>query len=229
MLFINTVYSHISNQKHVDQVLEETKQISAQQIEGNKAVIEDSLHRGADIKVSNQSSLEDADEAISYEFDLISPVNSISDAPLNTNLVIGQLYLPESEINVPILEGISKDNLNNGASTLKPNQKLGKENYALASFNVNEKAFLFSNLSQVEENQTVYLSDKEMVYEYEVSNVYRSEDTIKSLSSDDKGAVLTLVTHNTESDAYSVVQADYKVSYSIKDSTKDIKEIFLPE
>lgn len=233
LLFINTVYSHISNKNHVENVIETTNQMSSQQIEVNKAVIENSSQKDLNTTVVSQSNLESSTEvsdiAISYEFGGVTPVSSISHDPLNTNLVIGQLYFPELDINVPILEGVSKENLNNGAGTLKPGQDFGTGNYALASFNVDEKAFLFSNLVHAAQNQIIYLSDKEMVYEYIVSNIYKNEDTLEPYISDNEGTVLTLVTHNSESDTHFIVEADYKYSYSINDSTSDIKETFLPE
>lgn len=235
LVLINTVYSHVSTQNHVENVLEETKQVSATQIEGNKTVIEDTLNKESNITVSNQGTLSDSKEKssdkISYNFDVISPISSMSyDAKFNTSLVIGQLYIPEIELNLPILEGISKDNLYNGASTLKSNQTFKEGNFSLASFNVSEESFLFSNLKTMTAGQSIYATDKQTVYEYEISTISEVKENISKWISDDKSKTITLITHsNGNEDSYIVVQADFKYSYSINEATKELTQVFLPK
>ena len=52
----------------------------------------------------------------------------------NKNLpVIGAIAIPSVEINLPIFKGLSNVALLTGAGTMKENQVMGKNNYALAS------------------------------------------------------------------------------------------------
>lgn len=224
LLFLNTVYFHVTNQNHVEKVLDETKNISAQQIEGNKDVIEKLYNSESDI------TSKDSSKKISHNFDVINPVSSMtSDAVFNKDLVIGQLYIPDLERNLPILEGTSQDNLYNGASTLKPNQKLGEGNFALASLNISEKEYLFSNLNQVQEGHSIYATDKKMIYEYEISKISEINEDINQSIGDDESKIITLVTHNNnDEDSHIIIKADFKYSYSFDEATSELAQVFLP-
>src|SRR5699024_12127545 len=109
---------------------------------------------------------------ITYEFIQIESILSIpSDTILNRNLLRGQILIPEVEMNLPIVEGVSNENLYIGTSTMKPNQKLGKGNYALAGHLMPDSDTLFSPLKAVNRGMNVYVTDKDMVYTYQISDI----------------------------------------------------------
>lgn len=68
------------------------------------------------------------DSNINYNFKSVKPINllDIKDAKLDKRYVRGQIVIPSINLDLPILQGVSNNNLWFGASTMKPNQKLEK-------------------------------------------------------------------------------------------------------
>ncbi len=135
----------------------------AAQIEQNEAWI-DSLTNDSDvdeIKENHPNLYEDT--GITYEWNAVRLIDCIpSDATINKRLYRGQLFIPALEMNVPIVEGVSNENLYKGASTMKPNMKLGQGNYALAGHLMPDPNTLFSPLKRAEHGMKVYATDKIM-------------------------------------------------------------------
>lgn len=98
----------------------------------------------------------------------------------------GQLSIPKYRVNVPVFEGTNDYTLAWGAGTAKPNQELGKRNYAVQAHNFNElgqaKDWYFSNFEnglapynvmslkyiKIPLNTMVYARDSKKVYEYKI-------------------------------------------------------------
>ena len=90
--------------------------------------------------------------------------------------VIGGIAIPDLAINLPIFKGVTNDNLLYGAGTMKENQVMGGENnYALASHHVfgitGSSQMLFSPLEKATVGMIVYLTDKSMVYTYQITEI----------------------------------------------------------
>lgn len=96
----------------------------------------------------------------------ISTVTSATGAKLNP---IGKLAIPAVKMKLPILKGLSNDNLSAGAGTMTPNQQMGKGNYALAGHYMTNKGILFSPLSNVKLKDKVYITNLRKVYVYRVT------------------------------------------------------------
>ncbi|WZY01427.1 class A sortase [Bacillus sp. FSL W7-1360] len=87
---------------------------------------------------------------------------------VDTSRVLGEISIPSVHIHLPILYGTTNETLKVGAGTMKPEQKMGAGNYALASHNSRNQALLFAPLRNMEEGDTIYIRDDRYTYEYEM-------------------------------------------------------------
>lgn len=104
----------------------------------------------------------------------------------NKDYVIGSIYIPDLDINLPIMKGLSDANLMAGAATMKPEQSFGIGNYTLAGHRMKKKNLLFGSLMDIEIGNMVYVSDGEKIYEYEIYDTVVVPDTALEMLSDDK-------------------------------------------
>ena len=91
--------------------------------------------------------------------------------------MIGQLIIPELDINLPVLKGVTNANLLAGATTMVPEQKMGEGNYPLAGHRMKQKDLLFGSLMDIEIGTIVYITDKETIYEYTIYDTVVVQDT----------------------------------------------------
>ena len=113
--------------------------------------------------------------------------------------VIGGIAIPELELNRPIFKGLNNINLYYGAGTMKPDQVMGQGNYSLASHHVfsakNAENMLFSPLDRAEKGMKIYLTDKDKVYSYEITEVKRvTPDRVDEIQDREGIDEITLVT-----------------------------------
>ena len=113
--------------------------------------------------------------------------------------VIGGIAIPELELNLPIFKGLNNINLYYGAGTMKPDQVMGQGNYSLASHHVfsakNAENMLFSHLDRAEKGMKIYLTDKDKVYSYEITEVKRvTPDRVDEIQDREGIDEITLVT-----------------------------------
>ena len=143
-----------------------------------------------------------ANEAEEAEFDF-SKVEAIDlDKVLKANfdkgkfLTLGQIAIPSVKLNLPIYKGLANEVLLSGAGTMKPTQKMGEGNYALASHNYfGDMTLLFSPLVNLKVGEKIYTTDLEYVYEYETTSVELIEPTRVEVINDQPGVTeITLIT-----------------------------------
>ena len=85
---------------------------------------------------------------------------------------LGLISIPDLDMLLPIYKGISNEILFYGAGTLKPDQRMGENNYVLASHNYEyEPKLLFTPLLRSQVGMKVYLTDKDKVYIYQISEI----------------------------------------------------------
>ncbi|WP_395318069.1 class A sortase [Fructilactobacillus frigidiflavus] len=84
---------------------------------------------------------------------------------------IGKIKYPAVGINLPIYKGLNSETLFLGAGTMKPEQQMGKGNYALASHHMDDPKRLFSPLTKAKKGQIIELSDLSKTYKYKVTSV----------------------------------------------------------
>ncbi|MHC5216831.1 class A sortase [Enterococcus sp. LJL128] len=110
--------------------------------------------------------------------------------------VVAEVEIPNIDLNVPILQGTTAENLMYGATTYFENQKAGEGNYVLLSHNVKENSnILFSNLNQVTKGMVIYVKEAGETYKYKVTGteVVKNTEGAKVFKESEK-PILTLIT-----------------------------------
>lgn len=149
---------------------------------------------------------ENAAAEVSYDFNAVSSIDTQTILANQMNgqelPVIGGIAIPELGINLPIFKGLGNTELSYGAGTMKEDQVMGGENnYSLASHHIfgisGSSDMLFSPLDKAQQGQVVYLTDKEIVYTYIITEVKEVEPEAVEVIDDVPGkSLLTLVTCN---------------------------------
>lgn len=138
------------------------------------------------IKANNQN------DQLEVEFDFSAiedvDIKSIIKGSMNFNreLVIGTILIPDLDINLPIMKGLSDANLMVGAATMKLDQSFGLGNFTLAGHYMKNKDLLFGSLMDIEIGDLVYISDGEKIYEYNIYDTVVVLDTAMEMLSDKK-------------------------------------------
>lgn len=120
--------------------------------------------------------------------------------------VIGIVSIPEVDMDLPIFKGLSNANLMAGAGTMKENQQMGEENYALAGHNWRDQKTLFSPLHRVKKGMMVYLTDLEDTYKYKIDKILMVPPERVDIIEDADESVLTFVTCNYNGTKRLIVQ-----------------------
>lgn len=165
----------------------------------------------------------DFEEVLSLSIvDILKAQASAKDLP-----VIGSIAIPNVDLQLPILKGVSKQVLSVGAGTMKPDQQLGKGNYALASHYIENKDILFGPLYHTKNGDKIYISDLQNIYEYVITDIKVIEATDVYIIDDiqDK-TVLTLITCAEKGTKRLSVRADFVNSYPFEDAPTELTSAF---
>ena len=148
--------------------------------------------------------------------------------------VIGAVAVPDVGINLPIFNGFGPDSiaLAYGASTMKPNEVMGKGNYALASHNVtgydSNLSLLFTPLTKAKAGMEIYITDKTNVYEYKITNVSVVKPDDTAVINDEPGKTeVTLVTcSDPEATARIIVRGAFEKKVAFEAAGKAVDDAF---
>ena len=188
----------------------------------------------------NQVTKENIDENLKTEgnFDFDSVKSISSEAVLASQWdaqklpVIGGIAIPEVEINLPIFKGLDNVNLFYGAGTMKPDQKMGEGNYSLASHHIftaeNASQMLFSPLVNAKAGMKIYLTDKDKVYTYEITEVkHVTPDRVDEIEDREGVKEITLVTCvDYNATERIIVKGDFKEVKAYSETSEDILKAF---
>lgn len=155
-----------------------------------------------------QASQDDPDTH--FDFDAVEELSfgSMISMPDRDQLqAIGRIEMPEVDMALPVLNGLSSDNLMAGAGTMKEDQQPGEGNYAIAGHNWRDRTTLFSPLHRAEEGMRIFLTVAGETYEYEVYSIQMVEATRIDVIEDQNEPLLTLVTCNHDGTERLIVQA----------------------
>lgn len=126
---------------------------------------------------------------------------------------VGMLEISTIGLRLPIVEGITQTNLSIGVGTVKPNQKLGKGNFALLGHYMTRQELLFGGLKHVaigDEIQITYYQD-EAVYVVKESQIIHQSQGQYLFDDSEEHHWLTLVTCDGRS-----VGTDYRLMIRAK-------------
>lgn len=126
------------------------------------------------LQVNNEAQIINQYESVSNVsvLDAYIRLNEVS-----TEYVIGQIVIPDFNINLPISRGTNEGNLLLGASTMRGDQQMGEGHYPLAGHNISRKGVLFHGADDLPNETDIYITDKVNVYHYQVIDRITIADT----------------------------------------------------
>ena len=112
--------------------------------------------------------------AVSYDMNRVRPASMSqairARAHANQVSLAGQIMVPSVGIHLPIGRGVGNNTLMLAAGTMKPNQKMGHGNYALAGHHMISKKVLFTPLYfHAHRGTLVYVTDMRKIYTYRIN------------------------------------------------------------
>lgn len=122
--------------------------------------------------------------------------------------VIGQLVIPSINKNIAVFDGLENNNLMYGACTMKPYQKMGLGNYAIAGHFTHNDKVLFGGLMKIKDGDIIKLTNKKNIYEYQVFKSMKVKDDRIDLIGDgmmsqsDGRAMISLMTCYYDEEGY---------------------------
>ena len=188
-------------------------------------------------KVSKKTIEKNKEAKTSFDFDTVKSISteSVLQAQMDAQElpVVGGIAIPEVGINLPIFKGLGNTELTYGAGTMKEDQVMGGENnYSLASHHVfgiaGASDMLFSPLDKAKEGMKIYLTDKNKVYTYVISEVKVVQPTEVAVVDDTPGkSEVTLVTcTDAEATQRTIVKGELKSQVDFNKASSDIIEAF---
>ena len=177
-------------------------------------------------KVSKKTIKKNKEARASYDFDTVKSVSteSVLQAQMGSQKlpVVGGIAIPEVGINLPIFKGLGNTELTYGAGTMKENQVMGGENnYSLASHHI-------FGIARAKEGMKIYLTDKNKIYTYVISEVKIVQPTEVAVVDDTPGkSEVTLVTcTDAEATQRTIVKGNLESQVDFDKASSDILEAF---
>lgn len=122
----------------------------------------------------------------SYDFSKIQPPSFFetvkASAHVNSKAMIGQIQIKRLGIKLPILKGTTSANLLAGATTMRPDQRMGEGNYPLAGHHMRRENLLFGPLMRTKIGDQIMITNLKKDYVYKVVS--------KKIVSESEGAVI---------------------------------------
>lgn len=153
--------------------------------------------------ISYDDILKNQESDVEYNYEAVEDVGLasvlFSSIAFDNKNLIGQLTIPDLDIELPLLKGLTNSNLSVGAATMKDDQVMGERNYSVSGHNMKNKDILFGRLMDIEVGTTVYITDKNEIFEYDIYDVVVVPDTaiymIEDLEAEKKGKpIISLMT-----------------------------------
>lgn len=183
-------------------------------------------------KVDRQDIEANAQKDVSFDFGAVESLSTeavIKAQFQNKNLpVIGGIAIPEIKINLPIFKGLDNVVLLTGAGTMKPEQEMGKGNYALASHRVQDMVSLFSPLEYAKVGQFIYVTDLQTVYTYKITSVEKVEPSRVDLIEEipDKKMITLITCGDMNATTRIAVQGELESTVPMDQANQNIVDAF---
>ena len=192
------------------------------------------IQRGQEINAVNQLTREqisaNEQREVTYNFEDVKTLNPYNVISQNVNPkdlpVVGAIAIPQVKMQLPIYKGVSDAGMYLGAGTLTPEQKMGESNYSIASHHSIHKGMLFQPLMDVKIGDTVYLTDLDKIYTYEINYKEQVDPYRLDLIEPTDEAIVTMITCDATLEYRVVVQAKLVKTTPIAKATKDMIQAF---
>ncbi len=110
----------------------------------------------------------------SFDYNAIrSPsfMNTLKDSTqIDSNAIIGRVKIQSVGLSLPIMKGTTNSNLLAGATTMRPDQKMGNGNYPLAGHHMRNSNLLFGPLMKIKVGAKIVITDLKKDYIYKVTS-----------------------------------------------------------
>ncbi|MFS0780176.1 class A sortase [Bacillus sp. 1P06AnD] len=149
-----------------------------------------------------------------YDYDTIQPpsVMNVMKASLKDykQSIVGQISIKQVGLELPILKGMTSDNLLAGAGTMRADQQMGVGNYPLAGHHMKRTHLLFGPLLEVKKGARIELTDFQSTYVYKVTDKQIVSEKEMDVIGPSEGSKVTLVTCDvpTETNKRLIVQGE---------------------
>lgn len=134
----------------------------------------------------------------SYDFSKIQPPSFFETIKAGANFdakaVVGRIQVRRLGINLPILKGTTSANLLAGATTMRPDQKMGQGNYPLAGHHMRREQLLFGPLMQARIGDEILITNLKKDYIYRVVRIKVVRETEGDVIDQTNDNRITLVT-----------------------------------
>jgi len=123
-------------------------------------------------EVSAETLQENLERESEFDFDAIDEISPtgvfLDGSAVDESLMVGRLVIPSIDLNLTVYNGINNQILNAGVGTMRPDLKMGEGNFPIAGHYAFDENVLFADLYSIEIGDSIYLTDNDKVYEYQV-------------------------------------------------------------
>ncbi|MDT7012880.1 class A sortase [Lactobacillus sp. PFC-70] len=182
-------------------------------------------------EVTRQSVKKNQRKKASYDFKKVKSLDfqTVAKARLNSKEihVVGQIYIPQSKIHLPIAKGVSNPVLALTAGTMRPDQKMGENNYPLAGHHMVSHSILFSPLYyKTKVGQKIYLTNASKVYEYRVTVRKFIAATDVQVVAPTKQKLVTLITCDATGANRLMIRGKYVQQMAYRQAPESVRKGF---
>jgi sortase A len=190
--------------------------------------INDDLLQASAEEMKKNDEIGGADVSFDFNDAATLSIEDVLKAQLNRDDIyaLGSIVVPSVKLQLPIVKGVSKYALAVGAGTMKPDQKMGQGNYALAGHYFKDKNdLLFSPLYGADIGDSVFITNKTSVYEYKISSKNVIAATDVHIIDDVRDApLLTLITCANDGVDRLAIQAQFMTEHSFDEIQDELFE-----
>ena len=156
------------------------------------------LNKNKNFDLTAEQAEQNNAQKASFDFEAIQPPSILETikASLDRELkaVIGRITISSVNLKLPILKGTTNQNLLYGATTMRPDQKMGEGNYPLAGHHMKRESLLFGPLLNIEKGDTVKITDFKKDYIYAVTSKQFISEMDTDVIQETKKKEITLIT-----------------------------------
>ncbi|WP_145757832.1 class A sortase [Bacillus licheniformis] len=156
------------------------------------------LNKNKNFDLTAEQAEQNNAQKASFDFEAIQPPSILETIKASldreSKAVIGRITISIVNLKLPILKGTTNQNLLYGATTMRPDQKMGEGNYPLAGHHMKRESLLFGPLLNIEKGDTVKITDFKKDYIYAVTSKQFISEMDTDVIQETKKKEITLIT-----------------------------------
>ena len=156
------------------------------------------LNKNKNFDLTAEQAEQNNAQKASFDFEAIQPPSILETIKASldreSKAVIGRITISSVNIKLPILKGTTNQNLLYGATTMRPDQKMGEGNYPLAGHHMKRENLLFGPLIHIKKGDTVKITDFKKDYIYAVTSKQFISEMDTDVIQETKKKEITLIT-----------------------------------